>query len=194
MRSTLPVLLLLFEALGPPDVPIRVPRTSAAVMIDGIFSPGEWRDAASVDVPGTAKLYFQRSADFVYIAVEYTNSPSGIVDLYVSPRPGEIFDLHASAKLGERELRGKAFRDWSWWNNRDWTANYSHVDSFENRTFLPASIREYQIRYARFGSSAWRVRFELTAMGVHNDPRAHVIFPLRTTDNSTAGWLQLNLN
>ena len=68
-------------------------------MIDGVFSQGEWQNAICVDVPGTAKLYFQRSVDFVYIAVQYTNSPSGIVDLYLSPREGEVYDLHASANL-----------------------------------------------------------------------------------------------
>jgi hypothetical protein len=181
------------QATGSDTLHIRVPQTSSAVMIDGVFSEGEWQHAASVDVPGIARLYFQRSADFVYIAVQYTKSPSGMVDLYVSPREGEIFDLHASAKLGERQLRSHAFPDWSWWNNRDWTANISHVDSFEKPTFLPTPIREYQIRYSRFGSNAWRVRFELTAMGVNNEIQAHAIFPQETAENSTTRWLQLNL-
>jgi hypothetical protein len=193
MLPILSLLLVVLQATGSDNLHIRVPQTSSAVMIDGVFSEGEWQHAVSVDVPGTARLYFQRSADFVYIAVQYTNSPSGIVDLYVSPREGEIFDLHASAKLGERQLRGNAFPDWSWWNNRDWTANTSHVDSFERRTFLPAPIREYQIRYSRFDSSAWRVRFDLTAMGVNNETQAHAIFPPDTSDNSTTRWLQLNL-
>lgn len=193
MLPTLFLLLWVSQAAGANDLHIRVPQTSSAVMIDGVFSEGEWQHALSVDVPGTARLYFQRSGDFVYIAVQYTNSPSGIVDLYLSPREGEVFDLHASAKLGERQLRGNAFPDWSWWNNQDWTANISHVDSFEKRTFLPAPIREYQIRHSRFGSNVWRVRFELTAMGAHNETQAHAIFPHGTTDTSTAGWLQLTL-
>jgi len=192
MLPILSLLLIVLQAAA--DAPhIRVPQTSSAVMIDGVLSEGEWQHAVCVDVPDTARLYFQRSADFVYIAVQYTKSPSGIVDLYVSPRDGEIFDLHASAKLGERQLLSNAFPDWSWWNNRDWTANISRVDSFEKRTFFPAPIREYQIRYSRFGSSAWRVRFDLTAMGVNNDTQARTIFPPDTSDNPTAGWLQLNL-
>lgn len=195
-QGMLPILFLLAwvpQAVGPNDLQIRVPLTSSAVMIDGVFSEGEWRHAVSVDVPDTARLYFQRSGDFVYIAVQYTSSPSGIVDLYVSPREGEVFDLHASAKLGERQWRGNSFPDWSWWNNHDWTANISHVDSFEKRTFLPAPIREYQIRHSRFGSNTWRVRFELTAIGANNETQAHAIFPRGTTDSSAAGWLQLVL-
>jgi len=195
MLSALFLLLVaVLQAAGPYNLHIRVPQTSCAVMVDGLFSEGEWQQAVTVDVPGSAKLYFQRSADFVYIAVQYTNSPSGIVDLYLSPQEGEIFDLHASAKLGERRLRGKTFPEWSWWNNRGWTANISHVDSFEKRTFLPAPIREYQIRSTRFSSSTWRVRFELTAMGANNETQATAIFPQGTTDDSTAGWLQLNLD
>lgn len=193
MLPTVFLLLWVSQAGGPKDLHIRVPQTSSAVMIDGVFSEGEWQHAVSVNVPGTARLYFQRSADFVYIAVQYTNSPSGIVDLYLSPREGEVFDLHASAKLGEQQLRGKTFPDWSWWNNQDWTANTSHVDSFEKRTFLPAPIREYQIRHSRFGSNVWRARFELTAMGTNNETQAHAVFPHGTTDTLTGGWLELNL-
>ena len=72
------------------------------------------------------------------------------------------------------------------WNNRDWTANISHVDSFEKRTFLPVPNREYQIRYARFGSSTWRVRFELTSIGANNETQASVIFPQGAADKSIA--------
>jgi len=193
MLSHLFLILTALQAVGANDLQIRVPQTSSAVMIDGVFAEGEWQRAVSVDIPGTAKLYFQRSADFVFISVQYTNRPSGIVDLYVSPREAEVFDLHASAKLGERQLRGNTFPEWNWWNNRDWTANTSRVDSFEKRTFLPAPIREYQIRYSRFYSSTWRVRFELTAMGTNNETLEHTIFPQGTSDNSTAGWLQLRL-
>ena len=187
-------LILLWSQVAPQrDLQIEVPQNSPAVMVDGVFSDGEWQKAAQLEVPGTADLYFQHSPDFVYIAVRYTKSASGIVDLYLSPQGGEIYNLHASAKLGERHLRGGAFPDWSWWNNRDWTANVSHADSFEKRSFLPAPIREYQIRRARFPADIWRLRFELTAMGANNETQSHVIFPPGTTDKSTVGWLLLSL-
>ena len=193
MVLLLPVLLVVLQAAKSTDLRIRVPQASCSVMIDGVFSKGEWETAARIAVPPAAQISFQRSAEFVYIAVQYTNSPSGIVDLYLSPGQGEIFDLHASAKLGERQLRGNAFSDWDWWNNRDWTANTSHVDSFEKHTFLPAPIREYQIKRSRFPSPVWRLRFELIAMGANNETQSITVFPPNTTDKSTAGWLQLSL-
>ena len=173
---------------------IKVPQNSPAVMIDGVFSEGEWQNAALMEVPNTARLYFQQSSEFVYIAVVYTNSPSGIVDLYLSPRDGEVYDLHASAKLGERQLHGNRFPDWNWWNNREWTANISRVESFEKRSFLPAPIREYQIRRSRFDSAVWRLRFELTAMKANNDIASTIVFPPGTTITSTDEWLLVTLH
>ena len=186
-------MLLIVQSVASATPHILVPRTTAAIMIDGTFSVGEWDQAAQVDIPGRAKLYFQRSADFLYIAVRYTKSPSGMVDLYLSPEVGEVYDFHASAKLGERELKRDKFSDWNWWNNRDWTANVSRIDSFEKRTFLPTRIREYQIRLSRFSSRTWRVRFELTAMGVNNETQAQMVFPHGTSDRFTVGWLDLAL-
>lgn len=194
MRVLLPLALVFLVLQGDQaGRHVKVPQNSPAVMIDGVLSEGEWHDAAHVEVPNTADLFFQSSSEFVYIAVKYTNSPSGIVDLYLSPQEGEVYDLHASAKLGERQLQGSKFSDWRWWNNHGWTANISRVSSFDRRTFLPTQVREYQIRRSRFGSYAWRLRFELTAMKANNDTQSVTVFPPGTTDTSTAGWLVLTL-
>lgn len=192
LLALLPLLSILLTATAS-DLRVRVPHSASAVMIDGVLSTNEWQNAARVEVPGVANLYFQQSTEFVYIAVEYTSGPSGIVDLYLSPTEGEIYDLHASAKLGERQLHLNAYSDWAWWNNRDWIANVSRVESFEKRTFLPAPVHEYQIRRARFPSVTWRLRFELTTMTANSEVQAITIFPQATTDKSTAGWLVLDL-
>ncbi len=184
---------ILWASRPTPDLYVVVPHTACEVMIDGVLSTDEWQDAKRVEVPDVATLYFQQSAGSVYIAVEYTKQPSGIVDLYLSPAEGEIYDLHASAKLGERTLQRSSYSDWAWWNNREWTANVSRVDSFEKHTFLPAPVREYQIRRTRFPSIRWRLRFELTAMTANSGIQATTIFPKTTTAESTAGWLVLDL-
>jgi hypothetical protein len=137
-----------------PAVRVTVPRTNPAIMVDGVFSSGEWNSAAKVELPQVANIYFQTSAEFVYIAVEFTRSPSGMVDLFVSPANGQVYDLHASAKRGERQLNRSGYPEWVWWTNRDWTANVSRADSFEKPTFLPTRVREFQLRRARFAEIA----------------------------------------
>lgn len=172
---------------------LRVPRTATVPMIDGKLSVGEWSKAAQIEVPGIARLYFKQAAGFVYIAVEFTSAPSGIVDLYLAPDDGHIYDLHASAKLGERELKGDGWPEWNWWNNRDWIANVSRVDSWEKRAFLPQQVREYQILRSRFPASAWRLRFELTAMTPKNETLSVTVFPARTSDHNPSDWLTVQL-
>jgi hypothetical protein len=45
------------------------------------------------------------------------------VDLYFDRRDTRaILDLHASAKLGEREGTFGKWPEWLWWNNRGWAA------------------------------------------------------------------------
>jgi len=194
-RTVASGLALLLGLLGTmtPASSIRVPHTQPAVMIDGVLSPNEWTDAEEVAVSGVATLYFQQSSDFVYIAVQYGNSSSGIVDLYLSPAEGEVYNLHASAKLGERKLEAKGYPNWVWWKNRDWTANVSRVDSFEKRTFLPTKVREFQIRRNRFPATTWRLRFELTVINANSEPQATTVFPSGTGEKSTSGWLILDL-
>jgi hypothetical protein len=198
LRRVTPFFLLTFfllpHAVGSTELQVSVPRTRAGVMVDGVLSADEWKKAARVTVPGKVNLYFQESGEFVDIAVEYTGAPSGMVDVYLSPRKGDIYDLHASAKLGERTMSEHGFPDWRWWNNQDWTANVSRVDSFDTKTFLPTRVREFQIRLSRFERMTWHVRFELTAQNANNDTQWVMDFPDGTTASSTDGWLRLNLN
>src|SRR5260370_17183591 len=92
-----PLLLLLLFILSDAtasDLRILVLHVASAVMIDGVLSKNEWQSAKRVEVPGVATLYFQQSDECVYIAVEYTNSPSSIIDLYLSPPTRHVYDLH----------------------------------------------------------------------------------------------------
>lgn len=107
---------------GNPVVSLTAPRTSPDVMIDGVLSKGEWKNASTLALQLIARLYFQTSAEFIYIAVEFARSPSGMVDLFISPAEGRFYDLHASAKLGERQLDKSSYPEWVWWTNRDWVA------------------------------------------------------------------------
>src|SRR5258708_10342703 len=102
-----PLLLLLLFILSDAtasDLRILVLHVASAVMIDGVLSKNEWQSAKRVEVPGVATLYFQQSDECVYIAVEYTSSPSGIVDLYVSPAEGQVIRKGPILEEGELEI------------------------------------------------------------------------------------------
>jgi hypothetical protein len=183
-------LLLLAGAPAISGQTIRVPR-GKPVIIDGKITADEWKDSASSELPGLATLYVKRSKKYVWLALKL-KSNDGILDLYLSPADGSIYDLHSSAKLGERRLQNGAWPDWTWWNNEGWVANVSRVESFEKRTFLPTNVRQYQIRRSRFPGTYWKVMFEV---GTPAEPEWKVTrYPVGASNTQTKGWLKLRLN
>jgi hypothetical protein len=119
------------------------------VLIDGKFGLGEWADARRIASLDSTAIYLKRDAKYLYVAVR----PKGgafSVDLYFDRRDTRaILDLHASAKLGEREGTFGKWPEWLWWNNRGWAANVVRVVTFEPREFLADEVKEYQIEVGR---------------------------------------------
>ena len=171
---------------------IVVPERSRAVMVDGKLSPGEWNDAAQFPLGNLARAYVKQSNDYVWMAVQCLTCDMFALDFYVQPADGSLYDLHSSAKIGERKFQGNSWAEpWVCWNNEGWTANWSRVDSFELRTFLPQNFREYQISLQRFAGETWRVMFELRLPA---EPQWQTLaFPERAHNNSTPQWMILQL-
>ena len=171
---------------------VRVPA-GKPVMVDGKIERGEWSDAAEVKMRDGARLYLKSAGDFVCVAVLFPTSRSGFTDLYIASEGGNIDDLHASAKLGERRLHNGKWPDWnSWWNNDGWVANVSQVRSFEKRTFMPANAREYQIKRSRFGGHVWRLMVDLS---LDSEPGEYTVvrFPESTSNSNPQTWLKVQV-
>jgi hypothetical protein len=192
------VIVILFTVLigaTLPDAPeeiIHVP-IGKPVMVDGKIEPDEWSDAAELKMPNGARLCLKRAGEFVYVAVQFPVSRSGFTDLYISPEDGSIYDLHASAKLGERQMQSGKWPEWNiWWNNRGWVANVSRVDSFEKKTFLPANVREYQIQRSRFHGHEWRLMLNMS-LESRGDEYTVQRFPKSASDSNPEKWLRVQM-
>lgn len=139
----------------------KVPR-GKPVLLDGHVDKSEWQDAAVIHLDDFARVYIKESGDFVWLALELLKDKNGTLDLYLSTEDGTIYDLHSSAKLGERKLSGAAWpEEWTWWNNEGWTSNVSRLDSWDKRRFLEEPSREFQIAKARFPGKKWKLMFEI---------------------------------
>jgi hypothetical protein len=168
--------------------PLTVPK-GTPVLVDGTLANGEWRDAAVHQMGEFARLYAKQADDCVLLAIELTRAPTGSLDLFLAPADGRLYDLHSSAKLGEKTLEGAAWReDWTWWNQHDWVANVSRFDTFEPRHFLDQPVREFQIRRARFRGDIWRIR------AIQTPPDWQTtVYPTGSSPIDPSGWLTLRL-
>jgi hypothetical protein len=180
-------ILMISEAA--PARTIKVPK-GRSILIDGKISTFEWTDAAKVELGKGAQLFAKQHDKYVLLVVIFPKGSSGFADVFISPDSSEIFDLHASAKLGERvSSTPNKWLDWQWWNNREWTANVSRVQSFDEKKFLPENVREFQIKRTRFPGSEWRVR---TVLSIENGQKyTELHLPEATPNKSSEQWLTL---
>jgi hypothetical protein len=162
------------------------------IMLDGKLTAGEWSDAKQLNAGDFARLYFKQNNNDLLIAIQFLKSKTGTTDLYLSPGDEKIYDLHASAKLGERTLnKGKWPEEWSWWNNDHWVANVSRPDDWNKRTFKDEDVREYQISRDRFPGKEWKIFLELMTPA---EPEWQTIpFPSGADSRSDQNWLVLKV-
>lgn len=189
---------------------VRVPEGNGRpILIDGLFSPGEWDDALAIQVRPDLQLLLKKSAGFVFIGLKYSPFPLSVVDLFISPEGKTVTHLHVSAQLGERTLTGSGSADGAprfvWGATSDWYANEIRWDAGKVEALMKEGMDrykaqeaavyrydgfEFQIRQSKFGPGAWLLRFETPMPGPQEGP---FVFPPGTNPDSTAGWLKLEL-
>lgn len=146
------LLVLPLTAAEQPQI-LKVPAGSA-VLPDGRMESAEWKDAALISFGDHGLARVKRDDDYLYVGVQPATTQMFGIDLYFDDGRPTVLNLHASASLGERDGSGDTWPEWSWWNNRDWIANVTRVESWEPRKFLRDDAKEFQIRLNRFGRSA----------------------------------------
>jgi hypothetical protein len=187
---------------------VRVPEGNGKpILIDGLFSPGEWDDALKIPIRPNVELLLKKTAGFVFIGIRYVPFTLSVVDLYISPDGKAIRQLHVSAQLGERLLNeapgsGDA-PEFIWGDTAGWYANEIRWNARQAQALVkegkdPGEAQmatlfkcegfEFQIRLAKFSSAEWRVRLETPIFPDHEN---RIVFPEGTDTASTKGWLRL---
>jgi hypothetical protein len=170
---------------------VTVPQ-GKPIMVDGKLTPGEWSDAKQLAVGDFAEISFKQSNNDVLIAIKFLKAKNGTADLYISSA-GRMYDLHASAKLGERTLENAHWpEEWTWWNNDRWVANVSRPDDWSKRTFKDEKVREYQISRERFQGKEWKIFLELMTPA---EPKWQTsTYPPIANSSSDGNWIVLQLD
>jgi len=184
---------------------VSVPETDGRpVMIDGLFTLGEWDDAFAIDAGEGVTLYLKQEKGHVFVGISCTGLGPAVVDLFIQPTDNEIHQLHASAQIGEIVLSGPGEEDppFVWGYSPEWTANEARWDQTRREkliaqgmdpgqaqveTMFPYEGFEFQIRKGRFASSRWLIRFNVYSAQVR------FAFPPGTEPKDTEGWLLLSL-
>jgi len=215
-----PALLLAVAAcLGCDDAPrylsypvtadtVRVPAGAGTpVLTDGVFSAGEWDDAARLMLNDSVTLFFKQHDGHVFLGVYCPDLTVPVFDLFLDPGGGEVTQLHISAQLGERVLGAASAETedpaFIWGRTADWYANEIRWDAGRLERMIEAGAdrdeafpdvvfpyegAEFQIRRAKFGTPSWQMRLEIVWRGSYDDP---LVFPRGTARKDPTDWLVL---
>lgn len=206
--SVVGMFLSALAAVGQDRQVVRVPEGNGRpILIDGIFSPGEWDDALKISIRPNVELLLKKNAGFIFVGIRYIPFRIAVVDLFISPEGETIHQLHASAQLGERILNETPGisddPEFVWGDTAGWYGNEIRWSEVKMRALMKEGKSqgeaqmaalykydgfEFQIRQSKFGSREWRVHLE-TPTGP--DWTKTTVFPEGTDAASTAGWLKL---
>ncbi len=187
---------------------IRVPEGNGMpVLLDGIFSPGEWIDAKKIDIHNNVSLYLKKYRGHVFIGIKIAPYSSSVVDIFISPDGHSIYHLHASAQIGERLLNENSGPwdnpSFTWGNSVDWYANEVRWDNGKMQDLIKQGKSrdeaqemscfkyegfEFQIKQSKFPSDEWLFRIEVPMAPDWDSP---IIYPNETVMRSTTGWIKL---
>jgi hypothetical protein len=176
-------------------------RTSVGPLtLDGKIDSTEWKGACVV--PLAAGFHWRVVMDEQSIRMAWT-APSALpfyVDVYVLDPQGDVLNLHASMKLGERRLSGDAWDDRSppfvWGDPIGWRANVATVDT-DVPSSAPFTERLHRRDGIELSLSRQRFDFPLVLRFELRDfagAQADIAYPSASTRHEREGWLRLRVN
>ena len=177
------------------------------VLLDGLFSPGEWEDAKRIPIHENVTLFMKTCGGYVFIGIKISPYKASVIDLFISPAGGKIHHFHASAQIGERLVDENSGRwdhpSFHWGNAVDWQANEIRWDEQKTQELIRTGKSEseaqemanyqyegfeFQIRQSKFGQDVWLFRVEVSMAPQIDKP---VVFPAETRMKTTKGWIRL---
>lgn len=150
---------------GAPIASLTAAPLAAPLLLDALCDEPAWRAAPRTALATGIELRALADAAAVYFCVTATAESYNTVDVYLAPADGRLYNLHASAQVGERVRGAAGWGEYTWWNHRGW---YSPAVPFtglvgegEDRraNFMTGRAREIQILKSRF-APPWRVMFD----------------------------------
>ena len=174
------------------------------VLIDGLFSPGEWDDALIRPINDRVDLYLKVNSGHLFLGLKYEDAVGVITDIWMTSDDRTVYQMHSSGQLGEAVLSlpvGDNMPETIMGCTKDWDANEIKSDSKKKaewqaagrpvegyrKVLFPSDGKEYQIVLSKF--SGRRIKMRLLA----GDPKGLIIYPEKSGLKSTDNWLELVL-
>ena len=193
-----------------------VPFSRNEVLVDGMVTDAEWKDAFVEQVTPTAQLFIKQTPAYLYIAVRYTDTIVYYSDLFLEGRNDTVLNFHASMQVALRKLLGREWNmqtpSFQWGRQEGWAASQYRKDQQKEalkrkeliertgdrssqvaikEVMYPANGQEYQISKSLLPSGSLKFMVQIRDM---EWKRAQpYVFPASAELHNTGRWKWFNL-
>jgi len=174
------------------------------VLIDGLFSPGEWDDALIRPINNRVDLYLKVNSGHLFLGLKYKDAIGVVSDLWMTSDDRTVYQMHSSGQLGEAELSlpvGDNMPEIIMGYTKDWDANEVKSDSKKkaewqaagrpaedySKVLFPSDGKEYQIVLSKFSGRSIKMRL------MAGDRKGRIVYPEKSDLKSTENWVELIL-
>lgn len=182
---------------------------SHQIVIDGIFSTGEWDDALKFPISEQFEIYLIVDSGILFIGLK-SAKPLGMAvsEIYITSNDNEFYNLHSSLALAEGVIPfGQSpkftvnyYQDWeanfckyNKVNYEKWVAEGKPFDDLEkyNEIFEKTDGREYRINLNKFTGTRLKMIAGLTY--TQGAAKKNVRYPENASLENSDSWLELIL-
>ena len=199
MKTYLLLLLLsatsVFAADANASATIAVNQTKQAPLFDGRCGDDEWQGATQIELPAQVSVYLMHDKDSLFVCAKGKANDYTVIDLYIEDAAtGHLYNLHASAQLGERVLTDKEWSESEFWNHKDWSgfwvpyAGDEETDKGTRTKFLQGSHREVHVLRKKFVGNTWNMMIGVSAINHEGKYGAEFFYPENAVDTDRSTW------
>ena len=182
---------------------------SHQIVIDGIFSTGEWDDALKFPISKQFDIYLMVDSGILFIGLK-SAKPLGMAvsEIYITSNDNEFYNLHSSLALAEGVIPfGQSpkftvnyYQDWEanfcQYNKvkyEKWVAEGKPFDDLEkyNEIFEKTDGREYRINLNKFTGTRLKMIAGMTY--TQGAAKKNVRYPENAGLENSESWLELIL-
>ncbi len=182
-------------------------NTIRPILPDGKIKDEEWSDAKVIAIDSENILYVKHDSFYYYLAVKSDLPKPLYVDLFIKIQ-NSIYNIHASAQLGDRVLTDTLWTDTSpitlWGQNQKWVANTVKFDRSKMRdlkengfkdniykaTHLPYDGIEFQFDKGKWNLKKAKFRIEIRSM-IGPEGFKDKVFPSGSKRKSSEKWIPI---
>jgi hypothetical protein len=179
------------------------------IVINGIFSKGEWDDALKIPMSGRFDIYLVVDSGTLFIGMK-SAEPLGMVvsEIYITSKENEFYNLHSSRTLGEGVIPFGQPPKFTVNYHEDWEANFCEydkvnydkwvaegkpLDDFEryDAIFEKTDGREYRISLNKFTGT--NLKMVVGLIYTEGALKKNVRFPADADHENRDSWVELIL-